>query len=92
MFVSSPIKWRKVCLIKWREISLDMQKPFLLKIQISIFIHVFFLSQAYLSPKHRRSLELAWFTCGTSGFCNNQSRGNCAWFAVLCVTHQNRMP
>lgn len=65
MFVSSPIKWIKVCLIKWREISLDMQKPFLLKIQISIFIHVFFLSQALFvtqtQTEFRTGLVHLWY-------------------------------
>lgn len=94
VFVSSPFKWRKISLIKWREISLDMQKQTLLKIQISIFFLFLFFSfvKPYLSPKHRWSLKLAWCTCGTSDFCNNRSRGNCAWFAVLCVTLQSRMP
>ena len=66
-------------------------KPFLLKFKSAFFIPVFSFVKPYLSPRHRWSLKLAWCTCGTSGFCNNQSRGNCAWFAVLCVTLQNGM-
>lgn len=83
----------KVSLIKWREVSLDMQKQtFLIKNSIQHFLLLIFsFVKPYLSPKHRWSLKLARCTCGTSGFCNNQSRGNCAWFAVLCVTLQDRM-
>lgn len=73
---------------------MDREKQaFLIKNLSQHFLFLFFFSfvKPYLSPKPRWSLELAWCTCGTSGFCNNQSRGNCAWFAVPCVTLENRM-
>ncbi|VCW84182.1 unnamed protein product, partial [Gulo gulo] len=44
------------------------------------------IMEPYLSPKHRRSLELAWCTCDTSGYCNNQSRGNCLVCSAVCDT------
>lgn len=52
----------KVSLIKWREITLDMQKQtFLIKnpSQHSLFLFFLFI-KPYLSPKHWWCLELAW--------------------------------
>ena len=82
----------KISLSKWREMTLDIQKQtffffLILIILVSILYPCFFpFVKSYLSPKHRWRLELAWCTSDTSGFCTNQSRGNCAWCAVLCVT------
>ena len=83
----------KISFNKWREITLDMQKQTFLNknpSQHSLFLFFSFV-KPYMSPKHRWRLELAWCTCGASGFRTDQSRGNCAWCAVLCVTLQNSM-
>lgn len=49
------------------------------------FIPVFFLCQVFFITQ-MDGAKIDLMHLGTSGFCSNLPRGNCAWFAVPCVT------